>query len=127
MGVFRRRTGSSAGVGAAGREQCRGKDCECSGDGSKAIIHCSLHLVRDNRNGTGSDIRYSMFPVDDSVRRLVVPEDKDAANFRQAQESITRCPKDQQKYLPVKKIATRKFRMALCHTAVQRQPNERPS
>jgi hypothetical protein len=43
-------------------------------------------LVRDNSNGTGLDICYATFPIDDSVRRLFVPEDDDT-NFRKSQES----------------------------------------
>jgi hypothetical protein len=52
MAVFRSRAGGRSGLGAAGREQRYGKNCECYRDGS--FVHSSLHLVRDNSNGTGS-------------------------------------------------------------------------
>jgi hypothetical protein len=45
------------------------------------------------------------FPIDDSVRRLAVPANKDDLNFREAQESIIRRLKDQQSNPSVKRLA----------------------
>jgi hypothetical protein len=54
---------------------------------TRHLFMVSLHLVRDNSNGMGvPDTAKSAFPVDDSIRRLVVPGHGDP-NARQAQQT----------------------------------------
>ena len=51
-------------------------------------------------------ILYSTFPIDDSVRRLVVPAGENDPAFPEAQESIIKCAKDQQDDPSIKKMAS---------------------
>jgi hypothetical protein len=51
-------------------------------------------------------ILYSTFPIEDSVRRLVVPAGENDPAFPEAQESIIRCAKDQQDDPSIKKMAS---------------------
>ena len=112
VGIFRGCAGRCPGVGAVGDQQGPGDNGERRYRGNKQFAHCSLHLIetsqtqqaRTRRLGpkkpwTGKDSdreRFgSAFPIDDSVRRLAVPSDDDPG-FREAQESMSRCSKNEQ-------------------------------
>jgi hypothetical protein len=112
VGIFRGCAGRCPGVGAVGDQQGPGDNGERRYRGNKQFAHCSLHLIETSQTQQGRTRRLgpkkpwtgkdsdrerfgSAFPIDDSVRRLVVPS-YDDPGFREAQESMSRCSKNEQ-------------------------------